>query len=72
MGLACTVSIIEYIWKSKKQYREGKPQLQSSMIAHAIMQTNAHMFVVPKVAPGVNGVTVKDLPHNEVCFKTNF
>jgi hypothetical protein len=54
MGIACTIAVIKYIWKSRRL--EKKINIRhSDLVKKAITQTNTNMFYINRNSLDING-----------------
>ena len=66
MGIACTIAVLEYIWKSKRLEKKINVRHQD-LVRKAITQTNTNMFYINRTCVGGSGkVSIKiDHCHNK-------
>ena len=51
MGIACTIAVLEYIWKSKRLEKKINVR-HRDLVKAAISQTNSNMFYINRSCAG--------------------
>ena len=64
MGVACAISVGEFVWKSRKLERKVNVR-HSDLVKIAIAQTNTNMFYIRKGVDGARGSIHTDHPDHE-------
>ena len=69
MGIACSIAVIEYIWKSRRLEKKINVR-HSDLVKKAIVQTNTNMFYINRNSLDINGrgTIHTDHFHSQVTF----